>query len=186
MDKAKLKPITYEMVKNLDWIELDKNCRIREWYFYCNFNAVEIINKKYHIPTKDEWINLINETIKEWEDLDEYNRSTKVKDFFDLLWIKQCGFRNPNGGWHEVDRYLWSASASWVYGYNMTCCDSEGKLLQNNQNYGFGVWFLEDYPVDNSYIWLFEQIVELCESVGGKCWTSFWYKLWKLLDDKNK
>jgi len=53
------------------------------------------------------------------------------------------GFRNPNGTWYEVHRYLWSASASWDNAYNMKCNDSKGKLNQNNQNYGFGVWFLE-------------------------------------------
>ncbi len=142
---------SYDDIKDIDWIKKDKNVwtenkETKKSWLRANFDAVKKMRaagKK--VCDKDQLLAAANVFPWWWDDVQNaVDRSTKVKDFFDLLWVNQYGFRNPTGGWNTLNRNLRSSSGSWDDAYRMGCNDSKGRFAQNNQDYGLGVWFLED------------------------------------------
>lgn len=148
--KFKPNQATYDDVKDIDGIKNNKNIwtentASKKKWLRANFDAVQKMrtNGKKKICDKDQFLAAANAF--PWGDiLGESNRSTKTKDFFDLLWVDQYGLRGPDGTWYGDSRCLWSASASWDDAFYMGCYDSEGTLDRGTQDCGFGVWFLED------------------------------------------
>jgi hypothetical protein len=100
-------------------------------------------NMGKRICTNKEYIAAIN-ILPCWDILDESNSSTKVKDFFDLLWVTQLGVRSSSGNWDDSGRGLWSVSEGWDINYDIGCLGIKGKLSKINGKSALGLWFIEN------------------------------------------
>ncbi len=146
------KQATYDDIKHISWIKKGKNVwteneTTKKKWLRLKHEAIrkikeaKILNK--NICKKEQYLAAAN--IFPWGDkLTESKWSKKAKDFFDLLWVNQFGFRGPDGAWDGYGRRLWSASASRDDASKVECNNTSGRLDRSNQGYGLGVWFLED------------------------------------------
>jgi len=143
------KQATYHDIKHIDWIKKDKNVwtenkESKKSWLRANHEAVmKMKNAGKKICSDEQFLAAAN-VFPGWDELSSGNRSTKAKDFFDLLGADQYGFRGPGGRWDGFYRRLWSSSASWVNACHMNCVGTKGGLHRDSQYYGLGVWFLED------------------------------------------
>ncbi|MFA6256460.1 MAG: hypothetical protein WC606_04720 [Candidatus Absconditabacterales bacterium] len=143
------KQATFDDVKNINGIKEGKNVwaenkESKKKGLRANFDAIQKMRDAGKKICSDEQFLAAANIFPGGDELTKGTRSTKTKDFFDLLGVEQYGFRNPNGKWNKDHRYLWSASASGNDAFDMKCYDAGGILVLNTQHYGFGLWFLED------------------------------------------
>lgn len=135
------KQATFEDIKGIDWLELDKNVRTKndangQIWLWIDFEAVEKIrNAGKKICTTEEYANVADA-------FPGINFSMKIKNFVDLLWVEQIGY-------YYKGRNLWSDSFDGRYLWEMEWSRIErhrdgGDLQQHAINDGLGVRFLED------------------------------------------
>lgn len=138
-----------EDIKNIDWLKEGENFwtenkETKKKWLWANFEASKKMRKSGKKICSDEQY-LAAANAFPWEyTLNKDNWSTKVKNFFDLLWVDQYGLRDPDGYWYNNNRILWSSSIDGNKACSMGCYADGGILNRSNKGYGFGVWFLED------------------------------------------
>ena len=154
----------YEEVKNIPWLEKNRNIRTRnpeakgkEW-LYANRSAIEKMKEAgKKICTEKQLLAAAN--IFPWDSECTADKcSTKVKDFFDLLGVEQYGSYSPYtiddqpAGWRSNHhRFLWSSTdKSYLWcrekgkDENGIEYPESGKLLNYHKDCALGVWFLEE------------------------------------------
>lgn len=148
---------TYDDVKDIEGIKEYKNILIKNTStgqegLWGNFDAIKELDKAgKKICTPEQYLAAVN-VFSWWGDVFDDYSSTRIKDFFWLLWVQQIGFYlDEKKDWKDGfdGKYLQSGDNvhKGIRAYQCTIkCHSDNWILTWwSSEYDFlGIWFLED------------------------------------------
>lgn len=146
------KQASFDDVKDIPGLKNEENIWTenkvtRKKWLRVNFEAIQKIKEaEKKICNIKQYIDAVN-AFPWTNQLTKNNRSEKVKDFFDLLWVNQFGFCFPNeAGWNTSICNLWTGSESDFLdrAYSILCGPNVGMVGRHVKYSALGVWFLEE------------------------------------------